>query len=138
MAFGCATNEAEAPSEAQEGTAEGGGKTPAAQMEADEPDAAAGDPSGESSLDPALAEYEYPGAKFDGEFSMGNTKSVSYMSDDAFDRVVEFYKNKPLKTVEIADTRAYFSKDLPGGSFTVTINPLGEGTQIILREDKKG
>ena len=96
-----------------------------------------GVPAGTSRVDPAFKDYEYPDADFDGTFSMGNTVSVSYFSQDDFSKVVEFYNQKFPGTAIQSGTTTNFSKTNPDGSYlAATITQVGDKTQIILRLDR--
>ena len=93
---------------------------------------------GASNIDPVFEYYEYPAADFDGTFSMENTVSVSYFSQDDFSKVIEFYNKKFPGTAIKSGTTTNFSKENPDGSrLGATITKVGDKTQIILRLDKK-
>ena len=97
-----------------------------------------GGPAGVSNIDPVFKDYEYPGADFDGTFSMENTVSVSYFSQDDFSKVVEFYNQKFPGTAIQSGTTTNFSKKNPDGSrLAATISQVGDKTQIILRLERK-
>ena len=88
-------------------------------------------------IDPVFKDYEYPDAEFDGTFSMGNTVSVSYFSQDDFSEVVKFYNQKFLGTGIQSGTSRNFSKKNPDGSYiSATISPVSDKTQIILKLEK--
>jgi hypothetical protein len=136
IALGCAKNESDVPSERQQSEAASGERDHAGQPEVRGSETSAGDPTSDSGVDPAFREYEYPGAELDGMMPMGNAVSVAYRTGDGLATVVEHYQQS-LDTVEITDSHAYFSKDTPDGALTVTLTPVGDLTQIILRMDKK-
>jgi hypothetical protein len=89
-------------------------------------------------LDSALKDYVYPGSELGGQFSMGNTLSVQFTSQDKFIDVVNHYKKKFPDTNIGSGTSVYFGKQNPdGGDLTVTLTELDNGTQIILKLTKK-
>ena len=89
------------------------------------------------STDPVFRDYEYPGADFDGTFSMGNIVSASYFSQDPLSKVIEFYNQKFPGTAIQAGTATNFSKSNPDGShLSATISQVGEKTQIILKLER--
>ena len=89
-------------------------------------------------VDSALKDYVYPGSELGGRFSMGNMLSVQYTSQDEFIQVVNHYKKKFPDTNIGSGTSVYFGKQNPDGSnLTVTLTKLDNGTQIILRLEKK-
>ena len=101
------------------------------------PEGSTGKAAGASSVDPAFKDYEYPDADFDGTFSMGNTVSVSYFSQDDFSKVVEFYNQKFSGAAIQSGTTTHFAKTNPDGSYlSATITQVGDKTQIILKLEK--
>lgn len=97
-----------------------------------------GGPAGKSEIDSALKDCVYPGSELGGRFSMGNTLSVQYTSQDEFIHVVNHYKKKFPDTNIGSGTSVYFGKKNPDGSnLTVTLTKLENGTQIILKLSKK-
>jgi hypothetical protein len=85
-------------------------------------------------VDPALRDFVYPDSELGGEFSMGNTTSLQYTTQDDYAEVVEYYKQKFPDTHTGSGTSTYFGKENPDGSnLTVTLTKLDSGTQIILK-----
>ncbi len=136
IACGCSNTESDTPPAQQQSQATGGESTPATQPGSGEPGAPAGETAEEGGADSPLGEYVYPGAELDGEMAMGNVVSIAYRTDDPLATVAEFYEGTSLDADEIAETRAYFSRDSPEGAITVTLTPLGDLTQIILKLEK--
>lgn len=96
-----------------------------------------GGPAGANNVDPVFKDYEYPGADFDGTFSMGNTVSVSYFSQDDFSKVVEFYNQKfPGTAIQSGTTKNFSKKNQDGSHLSATISPVGDKIQIILKLEK--
>lgn len=135
--LGCASDKADTPSEQPQGGSAVNQHVSASQVGGEEAGAETGDAAGENAVDPAIREYVYPGAHLDGSFSMPNSVSIAYKSGAGFAEVVEFYRTKPLKPVEITDSHAYFASNIPEGAFTVTVSPGSDFTQIILKLDRK-
>jgi len=95
--------------------------------------------AGAADVDPALKDYVYPGSQSGGTFSMGNTVSHQFTTNDDFATVVDFYRQKFPDANPPVGTSAYFGKQAPdGGGLTVTLTKTDNGTQIILRLEKKG
>ncbi len=92
-----------------------------------------GAPPVRGQADPIFKEYEYPGSKFDGSYRSGDILSDSYISEDDYDKVVEYYNQKFLRSPIMTGTTASFEKWNPDNSrITAGVTPLGDGTQIIL------
>jgi len=86
-----------------------------------------------SKTDPFIKDYGYPGAKFDGRFTMGDVESVAYRTTDDLSRVVAYYRQKMPGSTGTTGSSTYFVKQRPeGGSVTVTVTSMNPGTQIIL------
>ena len=91
--------------------------------------------------DPMFEQYEYPGSTRVGAVNLGATVSATYRSQDSYDKVVEFYRQKfsASDQVQVKKDISYFGvTNTDGGGLTATISPgSGNLTEIILRHDKK-
>lgn len=91
--------------------------------------------------DPLFEQYEYPGSTRTAALSLGATVSATYRSEDGYDKVVDFYRQKfsGSKQVSVQAGISYFGvTNADGSGLTATISPAPDKlTQIILRHDKK-
>lgn len=90
--------------------------------------------------DPLFEQYEYPGSTRTAAINLSGTVSATYTSQDDYNKVVEFYRQKfsGSKQVSVQATTAYFGvKNADGSGLTATISAAPDNhTQIILRHDK--
>ena len=138
MVLGCTKSDTEATSKLPEGKTKSEVVSQVDPKEQKMAEDRTGGPAGASNIDPVFKDYEYPAADFDGTFSMGNTVSVSYFSQDDFSKVVEFYGQKFPGTAIQSGTTTNFSKKNPDGSHLgANISPVGDKTQIILKLERQ-
>lgn len=90
--------------------------------------------------DPLFEQYEYPGSTRTAAINLSGTVSATYTSQDDYNKVVEFYRQKfsGSKQVSVQETTSYFGvKNADGSGLTATISAASDNhTQIILRHDK--
>ncbi len=137
MVFGCAKSEKEVNSKLPEGKTKSEAVSQTDPKEKKMAEDMTDGSADAGNVDPVFKEYEYPAADFDGTFSSGSIVTVSYFSQDAFSKVVEFYNQKfPGAALKLGTTTNFSKQDPDGSHLSATITQVGDKTQIILKLER--